>query len=156
MVEFNGDLAITSLSTTATVVLLNALGILLAIYPKHADVQDSGLITQHGIQVRLKYLIEERQPKPTRVWLQVCSKLVAKVLLPCLSLLNVSQIEDFGRIWPVAFWHLASIPINLLLTYILSYLLRMPDYVRPMFVSACSFGNLAALTYVIMQASASC
>eukprot|EP00045_Choanoeca_perplexa_P014190 m.165627 g.165627 ORF g.165627 m.165627 type:complete len:486 (-) comp16600_c0_seq4:2094-3551(-) len=132
MVEFNGDLAITSLYTTATVVLLNVLGILLAIYPKHNDGQESGLITQHGIQI--------------------CAKLVAKVLLPCLSLLNVSQIQDFGQIWPVAFWHLATIPINLIITYFLSYLLRIPDYVRPMFVSACGFANLAALTYVIMQA----
>lgn len=75
------------------------------------------------------------------------------MLLPCLSLLNVSQIKDFASIWPVAFWHLAGITINVVITYLLSYLFRLPDYVRPMFVAACSFSNLAALTYIIMQAS---
>jgi len=78
MVEFNGDLAITSLSTTATVVLLNLLGIVLAIYPKHDSGPDSGLITQHGIQVRCCHSMET-QLKPSPNQLTCCFAGLRKV-----------------------------------------------------------------------------
>ena len=69
MVTFNKDVAITSVSTAATVALLNLLGVLLAIYPKTPEGEENGLITQHGIKVA---------PTTKMAQLTMCSRAVSR------------------------------------------------------------------------------
>eukprot|EP00045_Choanoeca_perplexa_P008194 m.75115 g.75115 ORF g.75115 m.75115 type:complete len:444 (-) comp14396_c0_seq1:169-1500(-) len=124
------DVVVTSLVTAATVILLYSFGIGLAVFPKHPH-GERGLLTQDGIRF--------------------CSMLVTRVMFPALSLLNVAQVKDLNRVWPVLFWHIGTIALNMLVAWTVAILLRLNRNVRAVFVAVCSFGSIASVPYVVLQ-----
>ncbi|EDQ87443.1 uncharacterized protein MONBRDRAFT_33349 [Monosiga brevicollis MX1] len=131
MVTLSGDLAATSASTAGTILLLNIVGICMAVFPLRPAPEESGIVSKEGIRV--------------------ASQIAARILMPCLSFINVAELQDISSIWPVSIWHLVSIPFCILVSYMLSFLFRVPNELRAIFVAAASFSNLASLAYVIMQ-----
>lgn len=73
------------------------------------------------------------------------------IFLPCFIVVAVSQTEDIFSIWPLILWHFASIPLSMLLSWILARACRLPTDDAMPFVASCSWGNLAAVPLVFMQ-----
>jgi hypothetical protein len=123
------------LASVTTVLLLQLVGIACAVFPSrqpNTPARDRGLLTQ-----------------PT---LAALSQLVTLLLFPALSWRNVARIRDLHTIWPVLLWHFPSIAANLLLAYLAAFALGIPKRVRPLFVVASSWTNLASITLVVLQA----
>lgn len=51
------------------------------------------------------------------------------------------------------FWHFGTISVNLVLSWLLLRPLKIPKGFQAAFMAGCSYGNIGALAYVMMQVS---
>lgn len=75
----------------------------------------------------------------------------SRIFFPCFITLAVARTEDFAAVWPLVFWHFVSIPLSILVTYPLSFVIGLKPDQRIGFVSATSWGNVGAFTLVFLQ-----
>ncbi len=119
MAVISGALVATAASAVGAMLLLNLIGIVLAIYPRRDGGKEHGLLTQQSIST--------------------AATMSSRIFFPCLIGVATAQVTHLEEVWPLIFWPLVGVAAAILLTYPLSFMVRLSPIDRMPFVAACSW-----------------
>lgn len=92
--ELQGSVVLAAVLTVLTVVLLNAVGVAAARYPRHP----SGSVAKSGIL--------------TSQTLRALAKLATTILVPCLSIVSLGSqlnLQTAKEVWPLLAWSFVNV-----------------------------------------------